>query len=389
MNRYALTRVALVIAITVSLIVGGSVGFFVGSLNVRAPTTVTMTVTPTVEAPKLPPLKLDVGHSTLFSVEYRDGYKLVRDALNRTLILVPRGGSPPTDVRGTVVYIPVERVILQSATQVALITLLAEYNPRVLDSVIAIMWGKQYTWYLPVIKERLESGRIRDVGSASSPDYEAIIAQRPELVMVYTFPGDPVVSKLEELKVPYAVNNEWREGTALGRFEWIKFIAAFYNMELEAHRIVERVISKIEDIKKNIERAPPVKVAWFNVWRGTVYAAAGDSYVGKALKELNARYVFEDLRGSPRVTLEDLALRTADVDVIIYSSIVNRIADIVSEAPVLANSKAVRNGRVYVFTETYFQLGYPYTDEWYADIAAILYPDLFPNRELKFFRRIS
>ena len=353
--------------------------------------TVTRTVTATLEErSRIPPVLIEVKYARLFGIKMLEGYKIVTDALNRTLILVERGQAPPLDVEGIVIEIPVDRVVLLSATHVALLHRLMEYNPGILDTIAGITWGRSYEWYFEDIGKALEEGRIKDLGASWSPNYEEILAINPDLMLIYTFPGDQLPGKLEELGIKYAVDNEWLETNALGRFEWIKFIATFYDMDYEAYLIFNEVENKVEDIIRKVSGEPSPKIAWFSIYKGTVYAAGGGSYVATALKELGADYIFKDTAavGGISVTIEELIARTLDADVIVYTSEAASVEDILKEAPALADSKAVREGRVYAIAPNYHQLGYAYTEDWYLDLAAILYPSLFPDHELRFFEKL-
>ncbi|MCS6784850.1 MAG: ABC transporter substrate-binding protein [Candidatus Caldarchaeum sp.] len=339
------------------------------------------TVTATVE-PREPLVK----YAKLFTLERHQGYTLLRDGINRTILLVPRGAPVPQIKADLVVRTPVEKVLLQSSTHVAVLERLREYSPEVLDRVAGIMWGQSYEWYFPEVARRLADGRIKDVGSAFSPDYERILALRPDLVMIYTFPGDPVISKLAELKLPYVVNSEYLETHPLGRFEWIKFVAAFFNLEDAAEKIFRTVeinyVYTTDRAKHLVEKGyeKQMKIVWFSVFRGTVYVAGGGSYVGKALEELGAVYVFKDLKttGSATVSVEELVARAVDADVIVLSTdLIVSVDALLKEIPQLSQTKPVRENRVYRYNPNIFQLSLYEPEKWFNEIAEILYPTKF------------
>jgi len=86
------------------------------------------------------------------------------------------------------------------------------------------------------VKKNIESGKITFVGKGSAPDYEKISSLKPEIVFVYSGPAgqQAMMEKLDELKISYAVDNEYLEENPFGRVEWMKFLAAFYDKEEEA-----------------------------------------------------------------------------------------------------------------------------------------------------------
>ncbi|MEM3040614.1 MAG: hypothetical protein QXG97_01135, partial [Nitrososphaerota archaeon] len=149
----------IIATISISLIIGILVGFLSSSMLISRVTvterftytytskTVYTTTIRHTETVTITKSESEIKYARLFKVTEFDDYKIVKDALNRTLILVPRNKSPPIGVEGIVIYVPVERVILMSATQVALLMRLKEYRPDILDTVVGIMWGGQYEWY--------------------------------------------------------------------------------------------------------------------------------------------------------------------------------------------------------------------------------------------------
>ncbi len=360
------------------------------TLTLELPVTVTRTETQVVER-----REPEVRYARLFSIERGDGYALVKDGLNRTILLVRRGQSAPQNVRADlVVQVPVERAVLMSATHVALVERLREYAPDIWERVAGIMWGRSYQWFFPEVERMIEEGKLVDVGAAWSPDYELLVSLRPDLVMIYTFEGDPVRSKLEELKVPYVVNSEYLEDTLLGRFEWIKFVAAFFGLDEVGERVFRLVELRYQLISHKVSASVealdlrPVKVAWFSVYRGTIFVAGGLSYVANSIYDLKAVYAFSDLKvtGGAQVSLEEFVARASDADVLVVSTdLIQSLEALANEIPQIVEFKAVREGRVYRFNSNVYQLGYMDTEGWFLDLASMLYPELFPEHTPSYF----
>lgn len=402
------------IYIAVTLIIGLLAGFFIGQTATSgavvertvtelravtatltetrvAATTVVRTETATVTAVVEESL---VKYAKLFDLRRGEGYFLLRDGVNRTILLVPKGMPVPNVKADVVVRTPVERAVLMSATHVALVERLRELDPEIYSRVDAIMWGRSYEWHFPHVAKLLADGRVKDVGAAWAPDYEQLAAIRPDLVMIYTFPGDPLVSKLEELKLPYVVNNEYLETTLLGRFEYIKFVAVFFGLLDEANKVFRYVESSVQLTSSSCKRlveanvVKPPKVLWFSVFRGTVYVAGGESYVANALTDLAAQYLFRDIKasGSRTVSVEELVARAVDADIIVISTdLITSAEDLLKEIPQLRESKAFQQSRIYRYNSNIFQLGYYATEDWFRELASVLYPAYFHDSAYDFF----
>jgi len=328
------------------------------------------------------PLKYATG----FKIErLPEGCRVVTDGEGRKLLLVPHGQRPPEGYGDLpVVYTPVKRVVAQSTTQAALLRPLGE-----LESIVGVTTEKD-KWYIQEIKEGLEQGRIQLVGSGMGPlDYDQVVALKPDVVFIYTgTPGSlETLRKLEELKVPVAVENSHLEQHPMGRLEWVKFMAAFYGKESEAEAFFDGAVARVEEIAQKAAgaKAKP-KVLWGQIYQGKVFAPAGDTYVAKMIELAGGDYLFKDLKGSGTVTLEEFYARGKSADVYISSTLPNygvtSIAKVVEQAKVLEDLPVIKKGNVWCFQPWYYQ-ALDKTDEMIADLAAIFHPDLFPGVEIK------
>ncbi|MEM4970974.1 MAG: ABC transporter substrate-binding protein [Sulfolobales archaeon] len=351
-----------------------------------------------------------VKYARLFQVTYDGPVKVVRDAEGQTILLIPRSISSQKALINTyiskyspqlIIYTPVERVILMSATQVAMLLRLEEECrvDLINKTVLGIMWGKMYTWYIPKIAYMLERGLLKDFGWADNPNVEEIVASKPDLVVIYTYAGSPVFRSLKSAGLPVVVDNEYLEQSLLGRFEWIKFLALFYNLDGCAETIFNRVENLIYSLRSSMVNAAPTEsqrpiVAWFNVFRGRIYAASPSSYVVDAINLAGGRYAFIDIPYGA-VSQEIIIARSSSIDVLIYSTSKDygpkSVEELIRAVPFIADLKAVKEKRVYVFAPTYWQLGTAYPEDIMRDLMKILYPGLQDLRDwnLKFFEKLE
>lgn len=341
--------------------------------------------------PKSETGSVTLEYATKFKIEnLADNCKKVTDGEGRELLLVPRGQEAPSEYNDLpVINTPVKRVVVLSTTQASLLRPLDE-----LGSIIGTNTEKEQ-WHMDEMKEGLESGKIELVGSGMGPlDFDKIVALKPDLVFAYT--GSPAdvetLRKLEELKVPVAVDNSWLENHPLGRMEWVKFLAAFYEKGEQGDAIFDNAVKKTEEIsKKTAEAKEKPKVLWGMMYEGKVYVPDGDSYVAKMIEMAGGDYLFKDKKGGGTITLEEFYARGKEADVYISDTLpqygVTSIAKITEQAKVLEELEIIKEGKVWCYQPWYYE-SLDKTDEIIADLGAIFYPDLFKNTELKHFMKL-
>lgn len=320
-------------------------------------------------------LKLDF--STAFSVEYLDNeIKKLTDAEGRIIMMIPEGKTLPDEYQDADVIIEgeLDRVILASVTQGCML--------RALDAVdfIKAVTTKQESWTITEIADAITAGTISFVGDNKAPDYEMIKSLDPELVFVYS--GDyglqDMMAKFDELGIPYAVCNEYTEDDPRRRMEWIKFYAAFFNKEDQAITFFNQAMTNIETTIEDAKKTENPKVAWAMVSSGKVYIAESDSYVGKMIEMSGGDYVFKDMAaGSGGITLEEFYATAKDADILIYSSMEQyspTLDSVVSQSPILANLKSVKDGKVWCLGKDFYQ-SIDKTDEVISDLFTIFHGD--------------
>ncbi len=330
-----------------------------------------------------------------FSIEVLDnGIKKVIDGEHRELILVPKEMEevPAEYADSIVIRTPVDNVVFLSSTQAC--TFRTVDDKAIVDAVAGVCGGPD-TWEgIPAIKEGLEKGDIMDVGGSGmgEPDYELIQSLNPELIFVYTgtSPQSSQIAKFEELGINYAVDNEYMENNYLARMEWMRFILTFFNADEQVSEVMNKAQQTVDEVKAKIEGMDKPKVAIFSVYDGAVYAAGDNSWVGSMLADMGGTNVFS---GMPEgtLTMEAAYDRVQDADIIIYTSTptyCKGMQGVIEEFPQLVECKAYENNNVYQYGDT-FWIGIDQSDIMASDLAAAIYPDVFPDRELTYYVKLE
>ncbi|ADC69957.1 conserved hypothetical protein [Methanocaldococcus sp. FS406-22] len=325
-------------------------------------------------------------------------YKVFVDATGQKFLLKNKDDPVPSWAKKKlgddfkVINVPLTKVIVMSSTQIALMEPLND-DGSVIGSVKGIMWGGQYKWYFRNIEEGLKNGSIIDVGSPSNPNWDKIIEINPQVIFVYPgYDGDKIIAKCKELGITYVADAEYLENDPLGRCEWVKMFAAFYNKEPEAKKYFNKVESNCLAVINKTKDYPKVSVVWGYNSQWGCYVPGKDSYVAKEIMfYCNGDYLFKDLNGtgSVKIDYETFAERAKDADVWIIPSSTTWLSTFKKDNPGYETFKAVKNGRVFCTSDDYWQLGLMKTDEVIMDLATILHPEAFKGRKTHFFLKYN
>jgi len=326
---------------------------------------------------------MEIQYATGFSVEYIDDLTIVTDAENQQFLLVPRGQAVPDGFEDmTVIFTPVERALVGSTTHMGMI--------RPFD-----VWGQVGGIVsTPGSSEAMDLGveesgyDIAYVGSWMTPDYELILEINPDVAFVYTgtSPQTELITMLEELDIPFAVNNEYMEPTHEGRMEWMLFFAPFFGIDEEVIAFVEEQFEMLEELETLLEGVVDrPRVAWGSYHNGVVWVPGVDSYTANMVRAAGGEYLFSHIpdTGSAQISVEDFYATLVEADYWIYFSNRNFLPDydaLLALAPIVEDVSVVENRQVWQLHEGYFY----FTDQLaqqVVDLAIIFHPDLFPDRE--------
>ncbi|MBS7660112.1 MAG: ABC transporter substrate-binding protein [Candidatus Parvarchaeota archaeon] len=331
-------------------------------------------------------IPIEVKYSKRFSMEIYDDSILLTDGQGRKIALVRSMSNVPSGKFDAIIEVPVKRVVHLNEVAWYLWTL---------NRTDVLVGVSSTNWYIDEINRGLADGRIIDVGSARSPDYEKIMNLKPDVVFLSVeFTGPTVAEKLESLGIKYVSIDAYKEQDPLARVEWIKFVGAFVDKLYEATKYfnsVEGEVLRITQLTK-VDSIKP-RVAYALLYSRGISIPGGESYHRMLVEIVNGKYIFDYLPGSGYVSLnkEEFLAKVAEADVYIaiyMGTPIDRVADLSQYVPEIVNCKPFLAGRVYAMQPWFWQYICK-IDVIAKDLAAILYPEMFPNHQLTMFKRIS
>jgi iron complex transport system substrate-binding protein len=293
------------------------------------------------------------------------------------------------------IRVPVTRVITMSTTHVAMISQLGKAET---------ILGASGTGYIldSVVSHRIDAGKVKEVGYEQGLNYEVIVEINPDVMFVYGVEGSirPVSEKLGELGIQVVYCAEYLENHPLGKAEWIRFFAHFYNMEEESLSFFTRIDSAyraLADLSGRLEDKPKVIIGL--PWKDTWYVAGGQSFASRLIRDAGGDYLWREDPSSEAIPidLESVFSRAVEADVWINPGTAQSIRELVSfderflELPVVGqgeiynnNARMSRGGG-----NDYWESGSVRPDLILADLISVFHPDLLADHSLFYYRKLK
>lgn len=296
-------------------------------------------------------VRLENKYAAGFSIQESEDYKVI--TLNNAWkgeetpyqYVLYKNEKPKGFENAIFVKIPIQTIACMSLTHVAMIDRLQKN-----ESIIALS-GCSFVSN-PIIKNRIKGNKIFEIGQHQQLNYEKLIEQHPDLVMVYGIDESSKkhINKLKELGLKVILNAEYMENHPLGQAEWLKFVASFYDMNEESEAIFDSIenqyhVLKAEAAKMEVKPSVFVGIPWNGVW----YLAGGQSFQAQLLKDAGANYLWRDNaeKSNFSIDTEVIIEKALDADFWINLNTYQTIEQVVSYDEKFKQFKAVKEQKLY------------------------------------------
>lgn len=349
------------------------------------------------------PEKITLTHTEGFTIEYHNSYKIVTvstpwPGAEETLqyVLLQCGAPTPDGIEAAqIIEVPVQTVATMSTSY---LPFLDAYG--VLDRLVAV---DDATWVNnPTVAQMAAENKLVQVGYGSSVNVEQMLELQPDVTLTYgsgspDYDAHPVLLNAG-LKV--AVNAEWLETSPLGRAEWGKFIALFFNQEAAAEALFAETASRYETLKTQAAAvADKPTVFTDSEYQGSWYVAGGRSFTAQFLADAGAAYLWADNESAASIPLAFEAVFdvAATADYWINVGFVNSLAELQAADERYSEFAALQNGNVWNNNKRqnanggndYYESAVAHPDDVLADLIAIFHPELLPEHEFVYFHRLQ
>lgn len=250
----------------------------------------------------------------------------------------------------------------------------------------------------PAAKERAASGEVIEYAAAGTPDAEAVVAAKPD-VMITDGTDSPAYATVRDAGITVLAGAEFLENDALGRAEWIKFFAALTGTEAKAAEVFAQIRDDYRKTSQLVTDAEPVDVLLSQPYQGVWSIPGGDSFAGKLIKDARGSWPWQDdpSTGSVNTDLEAVLGKSGRAKIWITTSNWRTKKEATADEPRLSEFAAYQAGQVWSPSKqlndaggnNYFELGVLRPDLTLADLVAIMHPDRLPDHEFTFYQKLS
>ncbi|MGB6150498.1 MAG: ABC transporter substrate-binding protein [Pricia sp.] len=312
-----------------------------------------------------------------------------------TYALIPRDKMATMtfnkDDYDAIVAVPVERIVVTSTTQIPALEVLGAGDKLV---------GFPDTQYISseATRKRIDAGQVKELGNNEALNTEMLLELNPEVVIGFAVDGqNKAYSTLQRANIPVVYNGDWTEASPLGKAEWIKFFAAFFDREAEADSIfrgIEASYTQAKKLAKTAQNKPTVLsgALYKDVW----YLPGGQSWAAQFFDDANANYLWKDTpkTASLSLSLESVLEKGRQAEFWISPAQFTSYAEMEEANRHYRQFDAFKNRKCFSFAGTmgetggllYYELAPHRPDLVLEDLIHILHPAVLPDHTPFFFK---
>ena len=353
---------------------------------------------------------IDDFHQILYSPSHATGFRIIcaegkqstiicvtnpwQSANNvETMLFIARAGEKaPSGFRGQVLQGEAKRVVCMSSSHIAMLDAIGA-----VESVVGVS-GKDFITNPYIIAHRHS---VADVGYDGNINFELLVAQRPDIVLLYGVTGAcSMQSKLDELGIPYIYIGEYVEQDPLGKTEWLISLAEIVGCREQGIAYFSQVPQRYNHLKSMAAAAtsPQPKVMLNTPYADSWFMPSSTSYLARLIADAGGDYIYKrnTSNHSLPIDLEQAALLTTETDIWLHVEGVSTLQDLRQQYPKFANMPCVQRGEIYNCDKRrvlgggndYWESGVVQPDIILRDLIKIFHPELV-SEAFVYYRKIE
>ena len=356
------------------------------------------------------PSRMDDYHHIIYSPTYATGFRIMgAEGKQSTIISVTNpwqtanhvetqlfiardGEKAPSGFSGQVLQGDAKRVVCMSSSHIAMLDAIGAVG-----NVVGVS-GKDFISNSHIVANR---HAIADVGYDGNINFELLVAQQPDIVLLYGVTGAcSMQSKLDELGISYIYIGEYVEEDPLGKTEWLIALAEMIGCREQGIASFSQVPQRYEYLKSLAATAVSTmpKVMLNTPYADSWFMPSTTSYLARLIADAGGDYIYKKNTSnhSQPIDLEEAALLTTEADIWLHVEGVSSLQDLRNQYPKFANMPCVQHGEIYNCDKRrvlgggndYWESGVVQPDVILRDLIKVFHPELI-SEELVYYRKIE
>jgi iron complex transport system substrate-binding protein len=343
-------------------------------------------------------------------LEYAEGFKVYYDGSIKVVevlypfqgatsgykyLLVPPGETVPEhEANVRVIRTPITSIACTSTTHIPLLDYIGETDKLTGFTTTDFISSEK-------MRARIDAGKVTELGIDKGINMERLAMLKPAMMMGYTMSSDyGQFKKIEALGIPVIINAEYLEKHPLGRAEWIKFMAAFFDKEKEADSVFQAVKKNYlaaKEVADHVNTKPTVMcgVVYGDAW----FLPGGQNYASRILKDAGCQYLWgtDASNGYLELSFEAVYEKANQANIWIGTGSYTTLTEIKEADERYTRFKPYQQKQVYTYDarkgakggSEFMELGYLRPDIILQDLVKIAHPDLLPSHTLYFHKKLE
>ncbi len=351
------------------------------------------------------PQKSQIKAATGLKIDYFKNYKVVTvltpwpgaDKMFK-YVLVQCGTPAPTGMTDAlVVNVPAKSLVAMSTTELPAIEQLGLLNKLI--GIDSFMWTNNAK-----VLDLIKAGKLVEIGGGADVDIEKTVNLKPDLIFT-SGSGSPEYDappKLIEAKLNVIIDGSWMEQSPLGRAEWNKFIAVFFNKEATAETNYDEIATEYNAMAAKAKAVTTKPSVLLNMpYKDTWSIPGGKSYVAQMLADAGMSYAWanDTSTGSLPLKFEEVLDKSAKTDLWLLNAFgtfsnTQSVTDLDSR---YGEFGALKTGNAWNFDlqvnanggNAFYESGAANPQWVLADLIKIAHPELLPEHKFVFYRQVG
>jgi iron complex transport system substrate-binding protein len=343
--------------------------------------------------------QVKLKYTTCFKIFKNKNYKtlqLISNGKVTNIYILYSNQKPEVNLKNVVfIKTPVKRVAALSSIYIGFINRINQ-----LEKVFSVD-NKNYI-YNETIRERVNNEKINELALNGIINEEITLQTNPDVVFTYLTQNEIALNhkKLINANIPLVTLVDQLENHPLGRAEWIKFIAYFFEEELLADSLFNATERSYKSFKlfANLSKNKP-KVLTEHKINDAWYVPGGKSFMATLIEDANANYCWKQdtHSGSLPLSFEEVYSKASDADFWLNVLFCKTKNDLIKMDSRYSSFKAFKEDKLFnndlkvnsSGANDYWETGLIQPDLILSDLISILHPELKTENKTNYYRHVK